>query len=344
MLTYQNPVYPYYFADPFVWKFKGKYFAVGTGVLGRIAGKITEEQLSSETLNGEERAIPLLISDDFVNWKFHGPALIVPPEFCKKPFWAPEVAYDGSHFYLYYSTAISGLRHQLRVAKSKNPDGPFEDVGHLIGGDDQTPFAIDAHPFLDDSGDWFLFYARDFLNTENGSNAGTALVVDRLVNMTKLAGEEKIVLRSHRSWQLFKAQREMYGKIWDWHTLEGPTVRKHNGLYYCFFSGGCYENETYGVEYCVSEKVSGPYSDAGNELGPRVLKTVVGKVVGPGHNSIITGPDGVTDYMVYHAWDLEMTARRMCFDRLIWTENGPRCLGPTTTPQQIPENKSEAAR
>ena len=127
----------------------------------------------------------------------------------------------------------------------------------------------------------------------------------------------------------------MYGQIWDWHTLEGPCVRKRNGLYYCFYSGGCYENETYGVDYGVAESVMGPYTEAGNEFGPRVLKTVVGEVVGPGHNSIVEGPDGESEFLIYHAWDLEMTARRMCMDPLIWTEDGPRCLGPTWVPQLL---------
>jgi len=29
--TYTNPVYPGYFADPFVWEHGGAYYAVGTG-------------------------------------------------------------------------------------------------------------------------------------------------------------------------------------------------------------------------------------------------------------------------------------------------------------------------
>ena len=30
-VTYTNPVYPEYFADPFVWKFEETYYAIGTG-------------------------------------------------------------------------------------------------------------------------------------------------------------------------------------------------------------------------------------------------------------------------------------------------------------------------
>ena len=35
------------------------------------------------------------------------------------------------------------------------------------------------------------------------------------------------------------------------------------------------------------------------------------------------------------AWDKDMKARRMCIDRLEWTSEGPRCLGPTWTPQTL---------
>lgn len=97
--------------------------------------------------------------------------------------------------------------------------------------------------------------------------AGTALVVDKLVGMTRLAGEEEVVMRARCDWQLFKSQREMYGQIFEWQTMEGPFVRKRDGIYYCFYSGGCYEDDTYGVDYGISKSVTGPYSDSGNELG-----------------------------------------------------------------------------
>ena len=115
----------------------------------------------------------------------------------------------------------------------------------------------------------------------------------------------------------------MYGSTYDWHTLEGPFVRKHNGRYYCFYSGGRWENETYGVDYGVADNVHGPYSDEGSESGPRVLRTVPGEIIGPGHNSIVTGADG-GDWIVFHGWDARMTARRMFIERLVWTNDGPR--------------------
>ncbi|HEY9620476.1 MAG TPA: glycoside hydrolase family 43 protein [Crinalium sp.] len=326
MKTYTNPVYDGYFADPFVWNYQGVYYAIGTGA-AEAAGQVEEI--------GKQRVFPLLRSDDFLNWQFTGNALLRPDAALGDNFWAPEVAYWDGLFYLYYSVGHEDKDHQLRVATSSDPLGPYQDVGKSLLDPQICSFAIDPHPFQDDDGQWYLFYARDFLDTENGSRAGTALVVDRLKGMTQLAGEPHVVLRARSDWQRFLRDRPMYGETYDWHTLEGPCVRKHNGRYYCFYSGGRWETESYGVDYGVADSVMGPYSDAGNEGGPRVLRSVPGQVLGPGHNAIAIGPDGHTEYIIYHAWDGDMQARRMCMDALIWTAEGPRCHGPSWQPQRV---------
>ena len=89
------------------------------------------------------------------------------------------------------------------------------------------------------------------------------------------------------------------------------------------------------MDYGTASSVLGPYSDSGNESGARVLRTLPGKIIGPGHHSIVVGPDDQAEFIVYHAWDPAMTGRRMHIDRLEWTENGPRCSGPTYTPQHL---------
>jgi GH43 family beta-xylosidase len=343
MLRYLNPVYPEYFADPFVWAHDGIYYAVGTGPITAAEKRWGNELCSSYRMGGEERAFPLLRSLDFVNWTAVGGALRVPGDLQDAEFWAPEVAFDGARFHLYYSAAVRGLEHKLRVAISTRPEGPYEDAGFLMPDADSCPFAIDAHPFQDVDGQWYLFYARDYLDFGEEVRAGTALAVDRLESMTRLAGEPQVVLRARHDWQRFQANRTMYGRPYDWHTLEGPCVRRQGGLYYCFYSGGCFENETYGVDYGVASHALGPYSGAGCEGGARVLRTVANRVIGPGHQSIVPGPDRATEYLVYHAWDPAMTARRMCLDQLLWTPEGPRCAGPTWTPQEVRTGRLQAA-
>ena len=89
-----------------------------------------------------------------------------------------------------------------------------------------------------------MFYARNFLDTDGGVLPGTALVVDRLVDMTKLAGGCRTVVRARHPWTLYEAKRRMnvYDRTFDeWHTIEGAFVRRHDGRYYCFYSGSNYQ-------------------------------------------------------------------------------------------------------
>ncbi|HEU4407990.1 MAG TPA: glycoside hydrolase family 43 protein [Polyangiaceae bacterium] len=324
-----NPIFPGYFADPFVWEHAGAYYAVGTGELeaGGEAG-------------GAGGIFPLLRSDDFVTWRPAGRALEPPDPALGDTYWAPEVTYAEGRFYLYYSVGFADRQHQLRVAAADAPLGPYRDLDAPLTDRTRCAFAIDPHLFQDDDGQRYLFYATDFLDCEAPLRAGTALVVDRLESMTRLAGEARVVLRARHDWQRFLAERPMYGGVYDWHTLEGPCVRKRSGRYYCLYSGGRWETESYGVDFGVADHVLGPYADACPE-GPRVLRSVPGTIIGPGHTSIVRGPDGATDYIAYHAWGPDRRARRPHLDPLVWGPDGPRCLGPTVGPRE-PAGAAEA--
>ncbi|HEX8137753.1 MAG TPA: glycoside hydrolase family 43 protein [Pyrinomonadaceae bacterium] len=323
--TYTNPVYSGSMPDPFVLRHERVYYAFGTTGGERKA---------------DGRIFTLLSSENLVEWRELGGALTPPAPDTDYQYWAPEVAYHEGSFFLYY--AMGGKepeKFQLRVAVSKRPEGPYTDTGTPLTDCEQNRFTIDAHPFRDRDGQWYLFYARNYIDTEGGALPGTALAVDKLVGMTRLAGQCRTVLRAHYPWTLYEANRrmEVYGKTFDWHTIEGPFVRRHGGRYYCFYSGSNYQTVNYGVDYAVATSVMGPYGGQGRE--PRVLKGVPGKVRGPGHHSIVLGPDDRTEYMVYHAWDSAMKVRQMCIDRLRWTTAGPRCLGPTVTPQPAPKRR-----
>ncbi len=314
-LTYTNPVYPHYFADPFAFRHGDWYYAVGTGAS-----------------DDPSRVCPMLRSRDLVNWEPLGACLVKLANGFGTDYWAPEIAYSDGLFYLYYSVGFGDKGHHLRVATSEQPTGPYIDAGPLTDSN-KVPFSIDGSPFRDDDGEWYLYYATDFPEQIEG-RPGTALVVDRLVDMTSLAGEPRTVLRASRDWQRYQLDRSMYDAVWDWHTLEGPSVVKRDGLYYCFYSGGNWQNDTYGVDFCVAEHPLGPFSGADLDE-PRVLKTIPAQVFGPGHNSLVTGPDGTTDFIVYHAWDADATARRMCIDPIEWTAAGPHCKGPTWKEQVV---------
>ncbi|WP_424952615.1 glycoside hydrolase family 43 protein [Deinococcus sp.] len=317
MKTYTNPVFPDYFADPFVLEHAGTYYAYGT------------------TPGTQQHGVfALLSSPNLTDWTPLG-RVLAPLESGWTDYWAPEVAQHGGRFYLYFSAGRGDRGHHLRVAVADHPAGPFTDQNLVLTPD--LPFAIDPHPFRDEDGQWYLYYATDLLD---GERVGTSLVVQPLRDMLTLEGGPQTVLRASHDWQRYQAERNMYGAVYDWHTLEGPFVVRRGGSYYCFYSGGAWTDPSYGVSYAVAGAPLGPWHEP--EAGtPVILKTVTGHVIGPGHNSLVQAPDGET-VVVYHAWDVAQTARRLCVDRLDWTPEGPRLRGPTWTPQPGFSNPSES--
>ena len=311
-VTYTNPVYDHYMADPFVLRHAGAYYAYGTAPLA-----------------ADGAAFPVLRSDDLVHWRYVRHALTPVPGM--SAYWAPEVANHDGMFYLYYSAGVD-QDQRLRVATSASPTGPFTDSGRLLYPDE--PFSIDAHPFRDADGQWYLFSSRDFLTDDAEGRVGTGIVVDRLLDMQTPANDVRLVVRPHADWQLFRAQRPMYGSVYDWHTIEGAATRVHNGRTYCFYSGGAWEHDNYGLSYVVADHPLGPYAPPAGVDGP-ILRSLPGQVIGPGHNSFTESPDGAREYCVNHGWDAAMTARLMRIDRLLWDGDRPRIDGPTTTPQPL---------
>jgi GH43 family beta-xylosidase len=319
--TYTNPVYARDFPDPFVLRFNGRYYAYATG-------------------HAEDgRRFPMLTSRDLLHWEPAGGAIKPLDLPGLKDYWAPEVAYSEGQFYLYYAVGNGDdPDHHLRLAVAEHPLGPWREAGV-----DLTPdeiFAIDAHPFRDPrDGQWYLYYARDVLEAPY---AGTGLAVDRLPAMDRLEGKPRDVLRPHAEWHLFELQRAIKQNL-DWYTIEGPFVRYVNGRYVCFYSGGRWENPSYGVAYAEADTPLGAWHDHRNAEGPLILRTVPEIVLGPGHNSVVVGPDLRAEYLVYHGWDRAGTARYPRIDRLRWQDGHPVCDGPSSEPRPAPRPADIAA-
>lgn len=309
--TFRNPVYGYNFPDPFVLKYCGEYWAYGTGAWrdGRWFGILRSRDLARwEEVGGAVEPIP-------GTWP------------CR---WAPEVSYHNGTFYLYYSIGDEETM-ELRVATASHPAGPFLDSGRRLS---REQFAIDAHIFVDDDGSRYLFYATDYLEH---SHIGTGTARVRLVDPLTPAGAPMPVTRPRYDWQVYDPQRAEKGGV-RWHTVEGPFVLKHKGRYYQLFSGGNWQNLSYGVGYALADRIDAPdewFQVADGERVVPILRTVPGKVVGPGHNSVVRGPNNQELFCVYHCWADDKRGRVMAIDRLDWAGERMFLRGPTTTPQPV---------
>jgi len=130
--------------------------------------------------------------------------------------------------------------------------------------------------------------------------------------------------------------------VYDWHTCEGPFVVRRQERYWCLYSGGNWQQPSYGVSVASAPTPLGPWTEEPAD-GPQVIRTVPDRVHGPGHASVVTDDAG-EDWLVYHAWDPAHSARRMCLDRLEWTPRGPVCAGPTTTSRPAPSTRQWSTR
>ena len=324
-INYQNPVWPDYFADPYVLKWQNSYYAYGTGG-------------PSDALH-PNRVFQVLHSNDLVHWNSLGGALEVEPDAKALAYWAPEAIERDGKFYLYYSSGDpkADETQRLRVAVADHPAGLFIETGSQVMPDNK--FTIDAHPFHDRASDkWYLLFAQDYFDEPAGTALAAALLAD---DMLSISGQVTTLLRASNDWQIYERSRPLYGRIWPaWHTLEGPTLAVHEGRFYLMYSGGNWQTPSYGVGYAVASSVLGPYTEP--ETGPVVLRGDGRRVIGPGHNCVVLGPDNATQYVVYHAWNQERTARLMCIDRLEWIAGAPRCAGPTTDLQTLTINSVAA--
>jgi hypothetical protein len=213
--------------------------------------------------------------------------------------------------------------------------GPYElDPAPLV----RDLWSIDGHPFQDEDGSLWLYYnVRTPENPYRGA-PGSGTVVDRLLAPDRVQGSPTPVAFPSEDWE----GRRDHSFYWN----EGSWVLKRRGAYHHLYSGGDYGNETYAIGLTSARRPRGPWrKDPDNPI----LRSG-DRITGPGHHSVILGPDGVTAYAVYHAYDGQLEGRKVHLDRLSWCGDrpligpGPVTGRPTERPQPMPPEPVYDAR
>ena len=268
--TYQNPVWPGYFADPFALKAAdGAYYAYGTGPAGP-----------------DGRPFPILKSTNLVQWESLGGSLEPLPSDVPMNYWAPEVAEHNGRYYLYYSASptTSDEHHRIRVAVADHPAGPFTDVGEPLHCGPSTS-DIDPAVFRDPAGGgWYCYWG-----------SGGDIVVQ------ELAGDLRSFAAGSRPRRLLRGW-SAEPKLPFEHGIEGPYLVERDGWYHLWYSGD--RTWTYPPNYATmaarSRAPDGPFERRADGSSHVVLHDN-DRWRGPGHNSVLTV--GAEQYLVYHSYD-----------------------------------------
>lgn len=272
--TYKNPVLHADYSDPDVIRAGDSYYMVAS---------------SFNCIPG----IPVLQSNDLVNWTLTGYALdrLEPEADFSKPMhgkgvWAPCIRFHGGEFYIYYPDPDQGIF----MVKAKNPAGPWSKP-HLVQGGKGL---IDPSPLWDDDGQVYLAYAFA------GSRAGikSVLMVDRMSPDGKgLAGHPVLV---------FDGGKEHT-------TVEGPKFYKRNGWYYIFAPAGGVKT---GWQLALRSR---------NVFGPYEAKVVMAQgktaINGPHQGGWVNTPSG--EYWFLHFQDKEAYGRVVHLNPMRWVSDWP---------------------
>jgi arabinan endo-1,5-alpha-L-arabinosidase len=319
--TYSNPVLDADFPDPAVLRAPdGFYYAYAT----------------QTTRAGTSLNIQVARSRDLVSWQHLGDALPAKPSWAARTqdFWAPDVAFHGGRYYLYYSAKPDAALTDesrglcLAVATAARPEGPFTDIGRPL---QCGPGFVNIDPFAYDdpaTGRRLLYWGSGF-----GPIKVQELAEDRI---SFAPGSRPVDLVGVDPTDDPANYRRL---------VEGAWVIRRGDHYYLFFSGDncCGPNIHYAALVARSRSATGPFEVMPERRG--VILERNARWIGPGHNSVVRDSAG-SDWIVYHAVDSRQprtlptdevnTRRVMLIDRLVWESGWPRVAGPSEGAQPAP--------
>lgn len=263
-------------ADPWVFKKDGFYYYCGSGEGGIYVSK------SEKLTDPGERVVVWRPEEG--DWN-------------QTNIWAPEIHFIEGKWYIYYAAGIAGppfIHQRSGVLESDDPFGPYEDKGMLYTGDDMVdPFtvkwAIDLTTHRMNGQRYAIWSGWEENDTTDKTKQH--LYIATMSNPYTINGNRIKISSPEESW-------ETGGPL---DLNEGPQILKKDGKVFIIYS----TRESWMIEYrlgqlSLSDTLLDPLDpDIWEKSGPVFQGT--DKVLGAGHASFTTSPDGKEDWIFYHS-------------------------------------------
>lgn len=271
---YKNPILHVDYSDPDVCAGKDGYYMTAS---------------SFNSIPG----LPILHSNDLVNWKLVGYALQeqIPVEHYRTVrhgdgVWAPSIRYHEGEYYIYWGDPDFGIY----MVKTKDPAGTWEKPVLVK----EAKGIIDTCPFWDEDGKAYLSYA--FAGSR--ANVKTVLMLSEMaLDGTKLIGNPALVFDGHNGHT----------------TVEGSKMYKRDGYYWLMAPAGGVKP---GWQLAMRSK---------NVWGPYEFKVVLHQgdtpMNGPHQGGYVETPNG--DGWFIHFQDRWAYGRVVNLQPVTWKDNWP---------------------
>jgi xylan 1,4-beta-xylosidase len=246
-------------ADPTIFYDAGQYYLYGTG---------------------SNKGFTVYQSTDLEHWsgpagKKEGHALLQGDSYGNHGFWAPQIFKHKSKYYMAYTAD-----EHIAIAESDSPLGPFtQKTFKAISGPGKQ---IDPYIFKDTDGQLYLYHVR----LQQGNRIFVAKLKSDLSDIDTATTKE--CLSASLPWENTAKS--------GWPVSEGPTVVKHNGLYYLLYSCNDFRNINYAVGYATSKSPMGPWT---KYEGNPIISRLQTQTNGTGHGDLFTGKEGQLYYVLH---------------------------------------------
>ena len=290
-LTKANPLFPGFFADPDMLKWRDIYYIYPT---------------TDGFQKWEGTQFPAFSSKDLANWKNEGILLDVATE--EVPWsincaWAPAIHEKDGKFYFYFCAKRKDKRSCIGVAVSDHPTKGFIAKKQPI----LTPEIVAKQGLL------FVENIIDpSIYEENGK---TYLLFGNTVPLIVELNEELTDILPETMRKLEGAQ----------YLSEAISVFKRNGIYHFTYSSDDARSENYHIEYGTSSSLFGPIE----YQYPILMKDPARDILGTGHHCIFKEPDKDQYYIAYHRFATPTKVyegcgfrREICLDLLEFDAQG----------------------
>ncbi len=273
-----NPILPGWYADPEVHVFAGRYWIYPT----------------YSAPYDEQTFMDAFSSADLVTWTKHSRILDTSRvKWATRAMWAPSIVEKDGWYYLFFGAndiQKDGQPGGIGVARSRRPDGPFEDhLGRpLIDRFHNGAQPIDQFVFKDRDGAWYIVYG-------GWRHCNIARLTDDFTGFVPFP------------------DGTIFREITPEGYVEGAFMLMKDGKYYFMWSEGGWTGPNYAVAYAIGTSPFGPFTRVG-----RILQQDPSVATGAGHHSVLQSPSGKW-YIVYHRRPLgekDRNHRVVCIDDL----------------------------
>lgn len=285
-----NPIMPGWYADPEARLFPGADGKLQYWIYPTYSA-VYDQQLYLDAFS----------STDLVTWTKH-PRVFDAANvmWARRAIWAPSIIRKGGWYYLFFSAndiQNDDQRGGIGIARSRKPEGPFEDYLQrpLVDKFHNGAQPIDPFVFEDPDGSVYLIYG-------GWRHCNVAKLNPQLTGFVPLP------------------DGSTFKEITPQGYVEGSWMFVKDGKYYFMWSEGGWTGPNYAVAYAIGSSPFGPFERAG-----KILQQDPAVATGAGHHSVLRAPRSGKYYIVYHRRPLGQTDRNhrvVCIDELTFDASG----------------------